>query len=329
MSNTRYSNPHQTGREDSTENNISRRNVVTAAAATTAAAAGATAFSGQAEAQETSGEFAGKTAFITGGARGIGRACAEALAAGGANIVLFDVASQIREVPYPLATAADLAEAKAAIEAMGVGCLAVKGDVRDFKAQKNAIDKGISEFGSLDFAVANAGITQIGQMESFDENELSLIIDINLKGVIKTIQAATPIMRAQNSGRIVLMSSVTGRSGSANFPIYSATKWATIGLAKSTALALGKSNVTCNAVCPTLVHTKLLDNEYILSQIAGQPVTFEQFNEGAKGRHVLPVGLYEPSRVGDTVRFLCSDAAALISGDVFDIGAGLNAQFPA
>ncbi|MEO1250112.1 MAG: hypothetical protein AAFW76_09770, partial [Pseudomonadota bacterium] len=89
-------------------------------------------------------------------------------------------------------------------------------------------------------------------------------------------------------------------------------------------------NVTCNAICPTLVHTKLLDNEHILSNIVpGQTLTFEQFNEGAKGRHILPVGLYEPSHVGDCVRFLCGPQAELVSGDVFDIGAGLNAQFPA
>lgn len=309
-----------------TEAMVSRRTVLTATAATL----GAATLAGPAAAQTGTGEFAGKSAFITGGARGIGRACAEALAAGGANIVLFDIAEHLPDVPYPLATAADLSETKAAIEQMGVECLAIQGDVRDFDAQKAAIDQAVSAFGSLDFAVANAGITQIGPIEDFDEDQLSIVIDINLKGVIKTIQAATPIMRAQNSGRIITMSSVTGRAGSPNFPIYSATKWAVIGLAKSTALALGRSNVTCNAVCPTLVHTKLLDNEYILSQIVpGQPLTFEQFNEGAKGRHILPVGLYEPSRIGDTVRFLCSDAAALISGDVFDVGAGLNAQFPA
>ena len=126
------------------------------------------------------------------------------------------------------------------------------------------------------------------------------------------------------------MSSVTGRAGSARFPVYSATKWSVIGLAKSTALALGKSNITCNAVCPTLVHTKLLDNDYVLSNLVpGRKLTFEEFNEGAKGRHIMPVGLYEPSRVADTVRYLCSEASALVSGDVFDIGAGLNAQFPA
>ncbi len=308
-----------------------RRDVLAGTAAGIGLAAGALASASSAMAQsQTTGEYAGKTAFVTGAARGIGRACAEALAAGGANVVIFDIAEQIPDVPYPLATAEDLADTKAAIEAMGVGCISVQGDVRDFEAQKSAVDQAISEFGSLDFAIANAGITQIGALEGFDEAELSLVIDINLKGVIKTVQAATPIMREQGSGRMILMSSVTGRAGSANFPVYSATKWAVIGLAKSTALALGKSNVTCNAVCPTLVHTKLLDNDYILSSIVpGQSLTFEQFNEGAKGRHILPVGLYEPSRIGDCVRFLCGEGAALISGDVFDVGAGLNAQFPA
>ena len=306
-----------------------RRAILTGTAAVGAAAA----LAGEAAAQDTAaaaGEFSGKTAFVTGAARGIGRACAEALAAGGANIVLFDIAGQIADVPYPLATAEDLADTKAAIEAMGVGCIALTGDVRDLAAQEAAVAQAVAEFGSLDFVIGNAGITQIGPLEGFSEEELSLVIDINLKGVIKTVQAATPILRAQGSGRIVLMSSVTGRAGSANFPVYSATKWAVIGITKSTALALGPTNVTCNAVCPTLVHTKLLDNDYVLSNlIPGQTLTFEQFNEGAKGRHILPVGLYEPSRVGDCVRFLCGEGAALISGDVFDVGAGLNAQFPA
>ena len=305
-----------------------RRAILTGGVAIGAAAT----LAGEAAGQDASpsGAFSGKTAFVTGAARGIGRACAEALAAGGANVVLFDIAGQITEVPYPLATAEDLAATKAAIEALGVGCIAVAGDVRDLAAQKAAVERAVAEFGSLDFVIGNAGITQIGGLESFSEDELSLVIDINLKGVIKTVQAATPVLRAQGSGRIVLMSSVTGRAGSASFPVYSATKWGVIGIAKSTALALGPANITCNAVCPTLVHTKLLDNDYVLSNlIPGQTLTFEQFNEGAKGRHILPVGLYEPSRVGDCVRFLCGEGSALISGDVFDVGAGLNAQFPA
>ena len=311
----------------------SRRALLAGAAGLGAAAAfaqGAQAQDAQAQDAAAQGELAGKTAFVTGAARGIGRAIAESLAAGGANVALFDIAEQIPDVPYPLASRGDLEAATAAVEANGVGALAVAGDVRDFAAQKQAIDQAVERFGGLDIVIANAGITQIGALETFDEEALSLVIDINLKGVIKTIQAATPILRAQGSGRIVTLSSVTGRAGSASFPVYSATKWGVIGITKSTALALGPHNVTCNAVCPTLVHTKLLDNDYVLSNLVpGQTLTFDQFNEGAKGRHILPVGLFEASRVGDCVRFLCGPQAALISGDVFDVGAGLNAQFPA
>ena len=178
-----------------------------AAAATAAIASAPSAMAAETGA-EAKGEFVGKSAFVTGAARGIGLACAESLAAQGANIVLFDIAAQIPEVPYPLASADDLAKAKAKIEAYGVKCIAVAGDVRDFDAQKSAMDQAIEAFGSLDFIVANAGITQTGSLEQFSEEELSLIIDINLKGVIKTIQAATPILREQNSGRVVLMASV-------------------------------------------------------------------------------------------------------------------------
>jgi NAD(P)-dependent dehydrogenase (short-subunit alcohol dehydrogenase family) len=306
-----------------------RRAVLTGAASAGVAALAAGTVNAQESASQN--EFAGKTAFITGGARGIGRACAESLAAAGANIVLYDIASQISDVPYPLATAKDLAESRSMVEKHGVRCLAIKGDVRDYNSQKAAMDKAVTEFGSLDFVIGNAGITQVGALEEFSEEELSLVLDINLKGVIKSVQAATPIFRANGSGRIVLISSVTGRRGSARFPVYSASKWGVIGLAKSTALALGPSGITCNAVCPTLVKTKLLDNNYILSNIVpGQTLTFEQFNEGAKGQHILPdTGLYEPSHIGDLVRFLCSEDSALISGDVFDVGAGANAQYPA
>lgn len=297
-----------------------------------ASAATATALTPAASAQPNPPqEFAGKTAYITGAARGIGLACADSLARRGANIVLFDIAKQIPEVPYPLATARDLASAKRQIESHGVGCLAISGDVRDLPAQQQAITRAMQTFGSLDFVIANAGITQIGAIEEFSEDELSLVIDINLKGVIKTVQAATPILRDQNRGRIVLMASVTGRAGSAQFPVYSATKWGVIGIAKSTALALAGHNVTCNALCPTLVDTKLLDNEYILSRISpdGQPITFAQFDEFAKTLHQLPIGFYPPSHVGEAAAFCCSEASALISGDVFDIGAGANARFPA
>lgn len=283
-------------------------------------------------AQSESGNatFAGKTAFITGGARGIGRACAEELAKEGANIVLYDVAGQIETVKYPLATRKDLADAKSAVEALGVRCLAVQGDVRDRADLESAMAEAVSTFGRLDFIVANAGITQIGALDQFTDEEGQTVLDVNLGGVIKTVQAALPILREQKSGRLVLVSSVTGRAGSDRFPIYCSTKWGVIGLAKSVALMMGPHNVTCNAVCPTLVHTKLLDNEYILGTISPDNPSIEVFNAyAAQTIHPMGVGLYEPARVGQAVKFLCGPDADLISGEVLDIGAAANARFNA
>ena len=274
-------------------------------------------------------EFAGKSALVTGGARGIGYACAEALARAGANIVLYDVAGQIDHVPYPLATAEDLAAAQSSIEALGVGCIAVQGDVRDGAGQRDAANRAVAEFGSLDIAIANAGITQVGLLDEFSEAEVDVVLDVNLAGAIKTVQAAVPTMRAQNSGRIVLMSSVTGRAGSEYFPIYSASKWGMIGLTKSTARLLGPFNVTCNAVCPSLVHTKLLDNDYVLGAMIPDNPTAEALDAGARQRHILPVGLFGAEHVAAAVTFLCSDAASLITGDVFDVAGGINSGFPA
>ncbi len=279
--------------------------------------------------EAASGEFAGRTAFITGGARGIGLSCAEALAQAGADIVLYDVAGQIEHVKYPLATAEDLATAKAKIEAMGVKCIAVQGDVRDGAKQKAAMQEAVETFGSVDFVIANAGITQVGPLDIFSDAEIDVVLDVNLAGAMKTLQAAIPIMREQNAGRIVLMSSITGRRGSEYFPVYAASKWGMIGLAKSTARLLAKSNVTCNAVCPSLVRTKLLDNDYILGAMLPNNPTIEAADAGAKQMHLLPVGLYGPEHVANTVKFICSDAAAYISGDVFDIAAGSNTEFPA
>lgn len=323
---------------DNTDNGSSKpgagtpnRRAVLAGAAGLGVVAGLTAGAAPAAAAngQTTAEFAGRTAFVTGGARGIGLACAEALAQAGANIALYDVAGPIEHVRYPLATPEDLADAKAKIEALGVKCLTIQGDVRDGAKLKEAVQRTVSELGSLDFVIVNAGITQIGPIDAFSDEEISVVLDINLAGAMKTVQAAAPVLREQKSGRIVMMSSVTGRIGHEFFPVYSASKWGVIGLAKGTARLLAKSNVTCNAVCPSLVRTKLLENDYILGAMLPQNPTWEAFDERAKQLHAMPVGSYGPEHVANTVKFICSDAAAYISGDVFDIAAGANARLNA
>ncbi|MEO0437277.1 MAG: SDR family NAD(P)-dependent oxidoreductase [Pseudomonadota bacterium] len=313
--------------------NPNRRNLLAGALGVGVAALASAPLSAD-EDKKSNKEFAGRTAFVTGGARGIGLACAQSLAKAGANVALYDVADQLDSVNYPLATNEDLANAKEAIEAHGVRCIAIKGDVRDGRKQRSVMQEIAKDFGGLDFVIANAGITQIGPIELFSDDDISTVLEINLAGAIKTVQGAVPIMKEQQRGRIILMSSVTGRSGSASFPIYSASKWGMIGVAKSTALHLGNANVTCNAVCPTLVKTRLLDNDYILSSLArgmgiDGKLDFDDFDKAARDRHILPVGFFDPDVVADTVKFLCSDAASMISGDVFDIAAGANAQFPA
>ncbi|MGD1886839.1 MAG: SDR family NAD(P)-dependent oxidoreductase [Cohaesibacteraceae bacterium] len=313
--------------DENSTSSPTRRSILAGAAGIGIAAAAVT--SQRAEAQ-AAGDFAGKTAFVTGAARGIGLACAEELAKGGADVVLYDIASQPAEVPYPLATAEDLAAAKSKMEGYGVGCLAIAGDVRDAPALTSAVEQTITEFGSLDFLIVNAGITQPGRLGGFSQEQIKTIMDINLVGSVHTLQAALPQMQSQNAGRIIMMASVTGRQGSENFPLYGATKWAMIGLTKSTALSVASNNITVNALCPTLVNTKLLDNDYVLDALApGQGVTFEQFDEIARTIHPMPVGFYEPIESGQAAAFLCSDAARYISGEVMDVGAAANARFPA
>jgi len=319
-----------------TEHPLGRRNFLAGAAAAGAAAAAATgvglaATTTTASAQSGDGddksrEFDDRCAFITGGARGIGLGTAKALAESGADIVLFDVAEQIDLVNYPLATKEDLEAARKEIEDLGVNCLAIQGDVRDSTAQEEAMAKAVSEFGSLDFLIVNAGITQLGPLDMLSDDEIDLVLDINLAGAMKTVRAAVPIMREQNSGRMVLLSSVTGRGGTSLFPVYSASKWGIIGLTKGTAQLMGPHNVTVNAVCPDIVRTGLLDNDYILGAFSPDDPQWDTVDAIAAQGHPLPVGSLDPIDIGELIRLICSDDAKYVSGDVFDIQGGANFQ---
>lgn len=143
-------------------------------------------------------ELSGKTAFTTGGARGIGLAIAVEMAKVGANIVIFDIASEkIPNVGYPVANENDLQFAKAKIESYGVKCISIKGDVRNNEDIDKSMTQTVTKFGSLDIVIANAGVTQAGDIEEFSHEEISVIFEINVAGVIKTSQAAAPICKTK------------------------------------------------------------------------------------------------------------------------------------
>lgn len=307
--------------------NPGRRKAILASGLGVAAAAGSTIGAVPSSMAETRRDMDGKTALITGGARGIGLASAEALAKAGANIILFDVAADLPGVNYSLSKESDLAAAQSAIEAHGVQCVTYKGDVRDRGALSDAVAQAIGQFGSLDHVVVNAGVTQIGMIEYFSDEEVQTVIDINLTGAVRTVQAAVPVLRKQQSGGITIIASLLGRQGDEWFSIYSATKWAVIGLAKSTALMMGQHNVTCNAICPTVVKTDLMNNDYVLGAMSPQDPTWEGLEELMKHwRNPLPIGAYQPNDIGEVVRYFASDEARKITGEVFGVTAGLFAR---
>jgi NAD(P)-dependent dehydrogenase (short-subunit alcohol dehydrogenase family) len=274
-------------------------------------------------------ELEGRTAFITGGARGIGLATAEELAKAGANIVLYDVASRtLPHVQYPIATDRDLEQAKARIEAIGVRCLTFKGDVRDRDAQARAMGEAVKAFGSLDIAVANAGVSQAGAIEEFSSEEISTVFEINVAGVIKTTQAAVEFMKPQGSGRIIYISSALGRMGNDLFPVYTSTKWAVIGFAKSAALSYGKFNILCNTISPGLANTPLADNDFMLRKMMPDKPnpTFAMLSEMLQPGNPIAVGHVEPVDVAKAVLFFSGSATRKVTGEVFDVSYGSLAR---
>ena len=312
--------------------NPSRRDAILATGAGVVAAIGASGASSESKTKKSSSNkhappMEGSTSLITGGARGIGLASALALAKEGSNIVLYDVAEDLPGVNYPLATESNLYEAKEKIEEHGVTCLVHKGDVRDRGRMSQIVGQTVEQFGSLDHVVVNAGVTQIGMIEYFSDEEVQTVIDINVTGAVRTVQSVVPVMREQKSGGITIISSLLGRQGEEWFPIYSATKWAVIGLAKSTALILGQHNATCNAICPTVVKTDLMNNDYVLGSMSPQNPTWDGLEDlMTQWRNPLPMGAYEPDDVGEIVRYFASDKGKKITGEVFGLTAGLFAR---
>ncbi|MEM7216254.1 MAG: SDR family NAD(P)-dependent oxidoreductase [Pseudomonadota bacterium] len=298
----------------------SRRSVILGAGATAVAAATTMAETATAADKVETREMEGKTAFITGGARGIGLSSADLLARSGANIVIYDVARNLEHVDYDMSTEADMAVAKAQIEAHGVQCMTVQGDVRDRSGLVDAMQQATAVYGSLDHVLVNAGITQAGAIDSLGDESVQTVVDINIVGATRTIQAAVPIMQEQKSGSIVVISSILGRRPNEWYSVYGASKWAVIGLAKATSLAMAPHSVTCNVICPTLVDTPLARS--LAHMFNPQNPTWEAVEEVMRNINPLPVAAFQPEDVAQLVKFFASGSAKHITGEVFNLDAG-------
>lgn len=240
-----------------------------------------------------------RVALVTGASRGIGRAVACGLAADGFDLALVYAGN-----------ADAVAEAVAACEAAGATAHAYRCDVSNADEAKATVDAVLADFGSVWALVNNAGITRDTLLARMKDEDFARVLDVNLTGAFNMMRAlARPLMR-QRGGRIVSMSSVVGLIGNAGQANYAASKAGLIGLTKSVARELAPRGVTVNAVAPGFVRTDMT---------AALP---EQVVERYEGQ--IPLGrLADPEEVAGVVRFLVSDAAAYVTGEVIRVDGGM------
>jgi NAD(P)-dependent dehydrogenase (short-subunit alcohol dehydrogenase family) len=293
-----------------------------------AATLGLSAVSASAAAQaEARAPLAGKAALVTGAARGIGRATAVELARQGAGVALLDIADPdaIPELRgYRLASRDELEEAARLVRAEGVRALPLAADIRDREGMARAASEAARELGGggLDILVANAGIAINGKLARPDPASWRAQLDVNLTGTLHTVQAALPHLR-RPGGRIVVVTSVQARTGSAESGAYAVTKWGLTGLVKSLALELGPEGIAVNAVAPTAVDTAMMRRA---AEEGGNPNP--QWRVRLAG-HALPVEVLEPREIATAIAFLAGPGAGFVSGTTLDVNAGRSADLSA
>jgi SDR family mycofactocin-dependent oxidoreductase len=273
------------------------------------------------------GRVAGKVALITGGARGQGRGHAVALAAEGADVVVTDICADIASAPYPLGTAADLAETVALVEKHDRRALAITADVRDPAAMQAAVASTLAEFGRLDIVVAQAGIAPLGA----DRGIQALLdaVDVDLLGAIATINAAVPHLTAGAS--IIATGSLTAlrprSGGGSGGPGAVGYKYAKVALAQyvhELATALAPHSIRVNCIHPTNVNTPMLQNSgmYKLFRPDLEDPTREEGEAAFPAMQAMPVPYVEVEDVSAAVVYLASDESRFVTGMQLRIDAG-------
>ena len=246
------------------------------------------------------GSMSGKTAVVTGGSRGIGRAICLELARHGANVV-FSYAGNTAAAEKTLEE----------LKALGVEARAVQGNVADPAAAKTLIDTAVKELGGIHILVNNAGITRDGLAMAMKEEDFDAVIETNLKGAFLCMKAAIRPMMKARYGRIVNMSSVVALRGNPGQVNYCASKAGLIGMTKSLAKEMGARGITVNAVAPGYIST---DMTAALPDAARQAML-----------STIPVGRAgNPEDVAAAVAFLASEEAGYITGQVLSVDGGMG-----
>jgi len=246
----------------------------------------------------TNNRLADRTAIITGGACGIGRATAHRFAAEGAAVMLADMETDAGR------------EAVSSIEDEGGTAAFTEMDVTDLDQANAVAEATVERFGGIDVLVNNAGITRDATLTKMSEDDFDAVVDVNLKGVFNCTKAALPHLTESDSGRILNAASIVGRYGNFGQTNYVATKSGVIGMTKTWARELGREDVTVNAVAPGFVDTDMMETvpDKVIDDLTDQ----------------TPLGrLGDPEDIADAYCFLASDEAAFITGAVLAVDGGL------
>lgn len=242
----------------------------------------------------------GKTAVVTGAARGIGKALALKFASEGANIAFTDLV--INE---------DAQQTEKEIVALGVKVKAFASNAADFAQTEQVVAAIKEEFGTIDILVNNAGITKDGLMLRMTEQQWDAVINVNLKSAFNFIHAVVPIMMRQRKGSIINMASVVGVHGNAGQSNYAASKAGMIALAKSVAQEMGPKGIRANAIAPGFIETAMT----------------AQLPEAVREDWMKKIPLRrggKPEDIADVATFLASDLSSYVTGQVIQVDGGMN-----
>ena len=262
-------------------------------------------------------EFENKTIFITGAAKGQGRAVALAFAAEGVNIAAFDLGEKIPYPAYNRSSNEDLEKLKAEVEAIGAKILIYAGDVRKAEDVREAVERAVSEFGGIDILFSNAGIAAYGYSWELTEEQWDALIDVNLKGGFLVSKYVIPHLIEKKSGVIIYYSSVAGLRGFGRMSHYAASKHGLVGLTKSQAIELAPYGIRVVSIHPTGVNTPMNDG---LAEMEGTtPIEIAERSAG----NLLRTPWIETEDVVEAVKFIASDRAKYITGSQFVLDAGL------
>lgn len=242
----------------------------------------------------------GKTALITGAARGIGKALALRFAQEGANIAFTD-----------LVIDENGKETEKEIAAYGVKVKAYASNAADFKQTEEVVAEVVKDFGRIDILVNNAGITKDGLMMRMTEAQWDAVIGVNLKSAFNFIHAVLPTMLRQRSGSIINMASVVGVHGNAGQSNYAASKAGMIALAKSIAQEVGSRGIRANAIAPGFIETAM--TAALPDNVRAEWIKSIPLRRGGK-----------PEDIADVATFLASDMSSYVSGQVIQVDGGMN-----